>query len=60
MPVGCWPVAMLPVTVNEARSTTETVPVAVVPVGYSATTGVPLEYSWKSFAVAIRPASLET
>jgi hypothetical protein len=32
----------------------------VVPVGYSATTLVPLEYSWKSFAVAIRPASLET
>ena len=51
---------MLPVTVNVARSTTETVPVAVEPVGYSATTGVPLEYSWKSFAVAIRPASLET
>ena len=51
---------MLVVTLKEARSTTEMVPGAVLPVGYSATTGVPLEYSWKSFAVAIRPASLET
>ena len=51
---------MLPVTVNVARFTTEMVPVDVEPVGLSATTGVPFEYPWKSFAVAIRPASLET
>ena len=34
-------------TVNVAKSTTEIVPGAVVPVGYSETTGVPPEYSWK-------------
>ena len=44
MPVGCRPTEMLPVTVNVARFTIETVPVDVAPVGYSATTGVPLEY----------------
>src|SRR5215471_18279857 len=60
IPVGCRPVEMLPVSVKEARSTTETVPVDVEPVGNSATTGVPLEYCWKSSTVAIRPASLET
>ncbi len=35
-------------TEKEARLTTEIVPVAMEPVGYVETTGVPLEYSWKS------------
>ena len=62
MPVGWWPTLISPVTAKAplAMLTTEMVPLARLPVGYSATTGVPLEYSMKSFAVAIRPASLET
>src|ERR1700722_3148361 len=62
MPGGGWPTVMSPVTVNAPllMLTMEMVPSTMLPVGYWATTGVPLEYSWKSFAVAIRPASLET
>src|SRR5208283_872858 len=60
MPVGCKPLnVMVLFSVQEGRSTTEMVAVEMEPVGYATTTGVPLEYPWKSFCVAIRPASLE-